>query len=354
MSCRKQTAGRAKTTGIAGPGRRNPCMAIHLNSSLVYAEIDNTRKGKVTGIVKLLDLDIPFHLALEGDCEDDLKGCKLIICNPNPQSRPLPSPQLACEQNGQVEIMTASRKVSMVQSGKKLIANSLYLEWHSQQNGRIIIEGAGFNLTVLAPDRVLPYRETISPSPEENWETTEEPFRSEILKESEPSSTKRAQLAGWSRLLHHLNKTFHTDFSTYALKNKRKRTNRKRSDSPPVRHPLTKRCEALCSGIWEDASTFTNSDEEIQNIIAELISETCFAGVKFATAIEEMNTEGEEDPAFILNCLRRALDRIRKSLNLLLIIKDEKVLPETIENYVDELFELHSETLKLIRHYRKA
>ena len=121
-------------------------------------EIDNTVEGKTTGWLWLLGREQPVELDLTGDCWRDLAGTRLHFRNPEP--KPQANIDLSSPQRGVVGDMTASRKnkVPLV-SSEELAAlyaarqeipfcwkNTLYLEWFSETNGRVVIETCDFTL----------------------------------------------------------------------------------------------------------------------------------------------------------------------------------------------------------------
>ena len=105
----------------------------------------------------------PVELDLAGNAWRDLAGRRLEFVNPEPNPADLTG--LGARQTGTVGDITASRKVKvpdipMSQIGEYYAAkkkwtwhwgNSLYLEWFSTGNGRVVIESATFQLTI-SPD----------------------------------------------------------------------------------------------------------------------------------------------------------------------------------------------------------
>ncbi len=136
-------------------------MAWRIEQAVVRGEIDNTVEGLTTGRIWLAGCEAPLELKLEGDCWRDLAGTRLEFVNPNPE----PCAEtcgLAVNQTGVVGDMTASRKcrvplvdgdeLSELHLANKPIPcewhNTLYLEWFSEFNGRVVIESADYRLTV--------------------------------------------------------------------------------------------------------------------------------------------------------------------------------------------------------------
>lgn len=144
-------------------------MAWRIDQYVVRGEIDNRTRGRVTGRIWFVGRPDPVQLALEGNAWRDLAGRKLEFVNPAPA--PGLAPGFARQQPGQVGDITASRKVRVPEIPREQIGeyyaagkswpehwgNSLYLEWFSLTNGRVVIESASYQLTI---------------SPDSTWEMT--------------------------------------------------------------------------------------------------------------------------------------------------------------------------------------
>ena len=138
-------------------------MAWRVNESVVRGEIDNRVRGRVTGRIWFAGRAEPIELDLAGNAWRDLAGRRLEFFNPEPMPGELDG--LAARQTGTIGDCTASRKVKvpdipLSQIGEYYAAkkkwtwhwgNSLYLEWFSTANGRVVIESATFQLTI-SPD----------------------------------------------------------------------------------------------------------------------------------------------------------------------------------------------------------
>jgi hypothetical protein len=136
-------------------------MAWRIDEAVVYGEIDNTVEGRTTGRVWLAGRDEPLILSLNGDCWRDLAGTRLQFENSSPKSVP-DAEALDMDQVGIVGDMTASRKAKvptvneeevheLYQNHQKIPYqwhNTLYLEWFSEINGRVVIESSGYTLTI--------------------------------------------------------------------------------------------------------------------------------------------------------------------------------------------------------------
>src|SRR5437899_8059098 len=141
-------------------------MAFRIHDSVVRGEIDNRVKGIVRGKIWVEGRAEPVILELKGNAWPDLAGCLLTFTNP--QER-FPHPHLDSldpVQRGSIGDLTASRKVrvfdvplekalEMIRRKEKPpehMANSLYLEWFSEANGRVVIESADYELKISAPE----------------------------------------------------------------------------------------------------------------------------------------------------------------------------------------------------------
>ena len=136
-------------------------MAWRIEDAVAHGEIDNTVEGHTTGRIWLAGRDEPLILSLDGDCWRDLAGTRLQFENPAPKVT-ADSEVLDVDQAGIVGDMTASRKnrvptVSeeefheLYQNYQEIPhewRNTLYLEWFSEINGRVVIETADYALTI--------------------------------------------------------------------------------------------------------------------------------------------------------------------------------------------------------------
>jgi len=136
-------------------------MAWRIDEAVIRGEIDNRTRGYVTGRIWFVGRAGPMELKLEGNCWRDLAGRRLEFTNPEPKPGDLDG--LTTRQEGTAGDITASRKVKvpdipMDQIGEYYAArkpfpwhwgNSLYLEWFSTRNGRVMIESACYDLKII-------------------------------------------------------------------------------------------------------------------------------------------------------------------------------------------------------------
>jgi hypothetical protein len=141
-------------------------MAWRIHDSVIRGEIDNRSKGRVQGTLWLEGLPAPITLELSGNACTDLAGCLLKFRNPGPAEPMRKDVTLAAVQRGRIGDLTASRKVrvfdvpitevrAMMDRGEKPpehMANTLYLEWFSDANGRVVIESTDYELEISPPE----------------------------------------------------------------------------------------------------------------------------------------------------------------------------------------------------------
>ncbi len=136
-------------------------MAWRIEETVIRGEIDNRVRGRVTGRIWFAGRDAPGELTLTGNCWRDLAGRRLEFINPEP--KPGVTEGFATKQEGVAGDITASRKVKVPDIPLDQIGeyyaqkkpfpwhwgNSLYLEWFSERNGRVVIESAGYELKIV-------------------------------------------------------------------------------------------------------------------------------------------------------------------------------------------------------------
>lgn len=138
-------------------------MAWRIDTHLVRGEIDNRTRGRIVGRLWFLGREDPVELELQGNPSRDIAGRRLQFVNPSPQ--PGLAALFSSRQVGVVGDFTASRKVRVPEIPVEQLGeyygqhkpfpwhwgNSVYFEWFSGANGRVVIESAEYQLTLL-PD----------------------------------------------------------------------------------------------------------------------------------------------------------------------------------------------------------
>jgi len=140
-------------------------MAFRIHDNVVRGEIDNRVKGIVRGKIWLENRAEPLALELKGNAHRDLAGCLLTFTNPLKRVVHPHLDLLNPMQRGVAGDLTAARKVRVFdlpfeeaydmlkrkQNPPEHLANTLYLEWFSDANGRVVIESADYRLTISPP-----------------------------------------------------------------------------------------------------------------------------------------------------------------------------------------------------------
>lgn len=152
---------------------RNRGMALDVSDNVVRGEIDNRKKGVVRGRLWLRGVKKPVVLHLKGNAAADIAGCLLKFRNTAPTLRMPKHKQFTPVQKGWVGRLIASKKVpvpavpeavvaAMERRGETppmRLANSIYLEWFSKDDGRVVIESTDYQLTISPPQWRLSARD---------------------------------------------------------------------------------------------------------------------------------------------------------------------------------------------------
>lgn len=135
-------------------------MAWRIDAQVIRGEVDNRVRGRIVGRFWFLGRKEPVELDLQGNGSRDLAGRCLEFVNPSPKAGL--DPMFAVRQAGVVGQFTASRKVRVPEISPEEMSvyyrqkkpfpwhwgNSVYFEWYSLANGRVVIESADYQLTV--------------------------------------------------------------------------------------------------------------------------------------------------------------------------------------------------------------
>jgi hypothetical protein len=138
-------------------------MALRLDTAVIRGEIDNTTRGNVRGKLWLVGRAEPIVIDLRGDAWRDVAGSRITFTNPLPEAQAAAA-ALHPKQKGYVGDITASQKVKIEGENEDLDGlfeedddekeaasewrNSLYVEWFSEENGRVFIESTDFEISV--------------------------------------------------------------------------------------------------------------------------------------------------------------------------------------------------------------
>ncbi len=398
-------------------------MAFRIHDSVVRGEIDNRRKGKVQGRIWVEGRAEPVILELEGNAWPDLAGCLLTFTNPKARSRHQHLDSLEPLQQGTIGDLTASRKVrvfdvpleealSMIRRKEKPpehLANSLYLEWFSEANGRVVIESADYQLKISAPQwRLTPdedaeraqqaahgmvqFMQRLTEAVEEHQQNQKDPEEEwdeydyeEFLKESDARTEKYLELLdkygdsrdaqdkiaremGW----HGDGDDEHDGEGLGISEEEMNEICEAAANEPPpepdpsregidwirmedgeIRHPLQHRCAESAIKLWracDELGLDKCSDADLEQFVSEFqITSAKLAGALCGIA------EGQNfcDDALTVAYLKRALDHLHKSQAGLEAVAPKKLLPETVLREArQDLFEVREGILRLMDEFR--
>jgi PAS domain-containing protein len=397
-------------------------MAFRIHESVVRGEIDNRTKGVVRGKIWVVGRKKPVTLELKGNAWPDLAGCLLTFTN---SLKPIRDPHLESlnpTQQGVIGDITASRKVRvfdipadeayrMCKRGEKPpehMANSLYLEWFSEQNGRVVIESTDYQLTISPPEwRMTPREEAErekqaadgmtafmqklteaveqqkrgQKDPEAEWD---EHDYEKLMKESDARTDKYMELIdkygdsdeaeekiaremGWLREL----TPEEAEEERQRIEEMNRACEEALNEPPPepephregidwirtedgdIRHPLQHRCFESAMRFWDACDELGLEKSEDPDLL-QFIMEFQTTSAKLAGALNGI-AEGRDftDAGFTVACLKRALNHLHKSQAGLEAVAPKKLLPETlVQEARKELFEIREGILKLMDEFR--
>jgi hypothetical protein len=407
---------------LTGAGGLFCGMAFRIHDSVVRGEIDNRVKGIVRGKIWVEGRAKPVVLELKGNAWPDLAGCLLTFTNLLKRIPHHGLDSLSPVQRGTIGDLTASRKVRVMEipmpeaylmkkRGEHVpehMANSLYLEWFSEQNGRVVIESVDYELKISAPEwRLTPEEESQraqqaaagmddfmgklteaieqqqrgQKDPEAEWD---EHDYEKFLKESDARTDKYMELQekygdspeaeekiakemGWlkeqtpeeaeeeSKRIEEMNRACEEALNEPPPEPEphREGIDWIRDKQGHIHHPLQHRCTESSMKIWKQVDKLgikkTDGDD-----LQEFIGEWLTTGAKLAGALDGIAQDRDPaDAAFTVACLKRALDHLHKSQAGLEAVAPKKILPEKmLKEARQELFEIREGILKLMDEFR--
>jgi hypothetical protein len=398
-------------------------MAFRIHDSVVRGEIDNRVKGIVHGRIWIHRRKTPVLLELQGNACPDLAGCLLTFSNPLKRVSHQHLDSLNPIQRGIIGDLTASRKVRvfdmpveeaylMCKQGKKPpehMANCLYLEWYSEQNGRVVIESVDYQMTISAPQwRMTPqeneerahqssagmnwFMQRLTQAiddqkrgqkvPEEKWDEHDyEKFLKESdartdkysalidkYGDSEAAEEKIAREMGWLRektpeemeeenqRIEEMNCACEEALNTPAPEPdpKREGIDWIRNKHGDIVHPLQQRCSQSALKFWKQIKKLGEKKFEDRHI-GEFIFEFQTTAAKLAGTLNGIARGNDfADAAFTVACLKRSLNHLHKSQAGLEKVAAKKRLPhKLVTSARKELFQIREAILKLMVEYRK-
>ncbi len=407
-------------------------MAWRIHDSVVQGEIDNRENGVVRGRIWLHGLSEPVALELKGNAHPDLAGCLLRFDNPGKTIPLHHGGSMNPVQRGTIGDLTASRKVrvfdipfeeayGMIKRGEKPpehTANSLYLEWFSEANGRVVVESADYHLEISPRAwRLTPQEEEQrakdaaagmtgfmkklteaveaqrhhGPEDLENWDEFD---YEQSLRESDAITDKYRELLekygdtpeaeeliakemGWDK--EDEEEEENDDEAEGNAKDGQGRIdvdeiNRicaEAEANPPRPDPMTEGVDWVRTG--DDEIKHPLAHRALEGVIALMarlrelgledaedddlvmfVSEYQITGAKLAGALDSLGYDRDlHEGAFVVACLKRALDHLHKAQAGLEKVAAKPVLPnEALTWYRKELLEVRAEIIQLMNEFR--
>jgi hypothetical protein len=401
-------------------------MAWRLHEHVLRGKIDNRTRGRVTGEIWLSGIDQPLVLELAGDCAPDLAGCELSF--ENPDSIPMTTKPPAPQQRGPAGDITAARKVrvfnvpieealAMSRCGEtppEHMANAVYLEWFSEQSGRVVIESADYRLQISEPawrytkeeiaerDRRIAEEETpftIAITQDGETQEWDEVRYEQFLRESDALTEKYGRLLekyadhpdseriiaremGWSWLEEALDREEEgenkqeeqaTDLEANIDEEKEDQSENDIEDyelPPPdplregidwvrderghILHPIEKRAHDTLHALLDELKAAEHFPEEEDEQLAEFVSGFMTLCAKLDGALGGV-ARGDDffEPGMVVAWLKRILESLNKTIAAADAPKVKDFLPaDRLAYYRSELFAIREEVLELVKELR--
>ncbi|HEX4707883.1 MAG TPA: hypothetical protein VH229_09145 [Candidatus Udaeobacter sp.] len=396
-------------------------MAWRLHEHVLRGKIDNRTRGCVKGDVWLAGVDQPLVLQLTGDCGPDLAGCELSFENPNPI--PMTTKPPASQQRGPAGDITAARKVrvfdvpieealTMCKRGEappEHMANSLYLEWFSELNGRVVIESADYRLQIS--ERAWHYTREEIAERERRIAEEQTPFAiaitqdgetrewdeiryEQFLRESDALTERYGRLLekyadhpdseriiaremGWTWLEEALDRkeqeqeadaleptinrededAFEEDIEDYGLPPPhpmREGIDWVRDGRDRISHPIQKRANDALHLLLDELKAAGHFPEETDDQLADFVSGFMTVSAKLAGALGGI-ARGDDlfERGMVIAWLKRILEILNQTIAAAEAIKDKRFLSaERFTYYRGELFVIREKILELIKQLR--
>lgn len=384
-------------------------MAWRLQEHVVRGEVDNRKRGRVTGRIWLAGVAEPLVLDLLGDCHPDLAGCLLRFQNARPIAMTTKPP--ASRQRGTAGDITAARKVrvfdipfeeacAMIKAGGRPpehMANWLYLEWHSG-SGRLVIESAEYKLELSEPGWRFTAEE-LAQRAHDAAEESSDPFAFEIradgteeewdefryeefLRESDARGEKYRRLLekyldhpdrdriiahemGWTWLEEALDeKAKHGDGGIEAEDSisletelpapdpAREGIDWVRDEGGEIAHPIKKRATEVLYTLLDELRAAGNPEVHDPGL-ADFVGHTMILSGKLAGALSGLARGWGFDSGLTIASLKRALEILHQALNAAAALGPDTPFPAgRIMHFRNELFAIREQVIALMTKLR--
>lgn len=377
-----------------------------LGRSVVKGEIDNTDRQNIKGRIWLKGRDEPLELDLRGNCMRDIAGCKLVFTNSQPVAGD--DLELASLQTGVAGEMTASRKIHYyagpdADALSEKIGNCIFLEWFSDVNGRVVLEGPDFEVRILksnwfmSPEDERRQIETVADSLarwereiEEYEEYDSEPRRmnefewERNLRESDALTERFSKVLekyldhpncdrliaremGWTWLIEsgeddvqeiddeedEDDEDYDEDFDMEPNP-LTEGVDWVKGSNGRVTHPLTNRSFTMAMELWSCCKKGGNLGDESDKDLKEMIFQVQALTAKLAGALDSLAYDFDTDGGLVVACLKRALPCVNGALACADNVQRKLVMDEKKLTYFRrKMLEVREEIISLMARYRK-
>ena len=394
-------------------------MALRLQDSVIRGEIDNRERGRIRGLIWLTSRAEPIVLELTGNCLRDLAGCFIRFENPQPV-RPDEAIEPATLQRGVAGEITASRKVrvfdvpleaalSLAKEGgtpPAHMANTLYVEWFSEADGRVVIESAGYKLDLSPAAWTLSAKEEeqqiemahhairqwleqlhdaraveepISVDPDEDKPMDEFGYE-QFMRESDARTDRYMELMekyeghpdrekivaremGWEWLEEALEADERgalpprDEIEVPPLEPNplTEGVDWVRDEDGHIHHPLTKRAFNSAMSMWHFCDDRGLLGEDGDADLHEMVFQFQTTGAKIAGALDGLAYDDNDsrEGGFVVAALKRALKYLHASMAAAEKVAEKKLVDrERLDSFRNELFSVREEILGLMQRFR--
>lgn len=380
-----------------------------LGKSVLRGEIDNTERGRITGKIWLKGREEPLELDLKGNCMRDIAGCRIAFSNREPSDED--DVDLACLQTGLAGEITASRKIRYFGPSDDLnfgkTGNCIYLEWFSDVNGRVLLEGPDFSIEIqeskwfMSPEdekvqiesvagilarwaREMSDFESIDSEPrrmdEFEWERNlresdalTDRFSKVLEKYIDHPNCDRliAREMGWTWLLDAEEEKalaestvmsddtqdmddYDEDDFDFQPNPLTEGIDWVKGENGRISHPLAHKAFNMAIDLWSYCKSAGYLDEGAHQDIRDMIFQAQALSAKLAGALDSLAYDCEPDGGFVVACLKRALPHINSALSCSDNAGRRRLFPEKkLAYFRSKMLEIREETIRLMARYRK-
>ena len=393
-------------------------MAWRIHDSVIRGEIDNRTRGRITGKLWLHGATEPVELNLRGNAHADLAGCRMEFVNPAATIAMRTDATFSSPQIGTAGDITASRKVRVLdlpvdewlaakRAGKPAPehwGNSLYIEWFSERNGRVVVEIADCEVTVSEPEwrmsaedeakraedasqgfadfmgkltEAVSQAEAEVPDHDEEWDEFD---HEKFMRESDARTDKYMELLekygtgpdaeeiiaremGWDVGGADDDDADETtgwempdlsDIPDPVPIPLTEGVDWVRDEHGGIQHPLQKRSFEAAMALWHavDELDLKDDDEDV----AEMTFKFQQTSAKLAGALNSLGYDGRRNPDLApatVARLKRALNHLHECQAAMTRVKEKGTVPDTVIRAAEsELFAVREEILRLMEEFR--